>query len=151
VPEAPPQVEPSSLAVRLDVMSKAIFQTGISWRVVEAKWDGTRAALRDFDPRWLASLTPDEMDELARDTRLIRNRRKIEAISQNAATMLALEREHGGFEKYLASFPDYPSLARDVRKRFRFLGEMGIYYWLYCTKHPVPEYHDVFPDRRHGS
>jgi 3-methyladenine DNA glycosylase Tag len=35
--EAPKKNDPSSLADYLDVMSKSVFQTGISWKVVEAK------------------------------------------------------------------------------------------------------------------
>ncbi len=79
----------------LDVLTKAVFQSGISWKVVEAKWLGTREAFGGFDPERVADLTPDEIDGLAQDTRLIRNRRKIEATSQNAGTMLRLAEEHG--------------------------------------------------------
>ena len=34
---APDQIEPASLGDYLEVMSKAIFQSGMSWKVVEAK------------------------------------------------------------------------------------------------------------------
>jgi len=29
-----------------------------------------------------------------------------------------------------------------MRKRFKFLGESGIYHFLWTVKHPVPEWHD---------
>ncbi|MGB2696089.1 MAG: hypothetical protein WBD55_13010 [Dehalococcoidia bacterium] len=32
---APAQITPTSLGDYLDVMSKAVFQTGISWKVVD--------------------------------------------------------------------------------------------------------------------
>ncbi|MCH8149920.1 MAG: hypothetical protein IH987_18395 [Planctomycetes bacterium] len=44
----PTQITPAKLGDYLDVMSKAVFQTGISWKVVAAKWAGTQAAFRDF-------------------------------------------------------------------------------------------------------
>ena len=33
----PEQIKPTSLNDYLEVMSKAVFQSGMSWRVVEAK------------------------------------------------------------------------------------------------------------------
>jgi 3-methyladenine DNA glycosylase Tag len=95
--EAPQQITTKTLSGYLDVLTKAVFQSGISWKVVEAKWPGTREAFADFEPEHVADLTPDEIDELARDARLIRNRRKIEATSQNAATMRELAQQHGSF------------------------------------------------------
>jgi 3-methyladenine DNA glycosylase Tag len=49
--QPPTKIEPKSLADYFEVLTKAVFQSGISWRVVEAKWDGIRQALFDLDPR----------------------------------------------------------------------------------------------------
>ena len=145
----PTQMTPTKLADYLDVMSKAVFQTGISWKVVASKWPGTRAAFRDFDPEAVSMLTPTEIDELASDTRIIRNRRKIEAIMGNAARMLELESEHGGFQKYLRSKgDDYPAVAKDLRKNFKFMGEMGAYYFLYVVGEKVPSHEEFVASRR---
>ena len=142
--EGPPrQIRPESLANYLDVLSKAVFQSGISWRVVEAKWAGTREALFDFDPQRLAELTPEDVDRLAQDTRLVRNRRKIEATIDNAQTMLDLDREHKGFKHYLESFPNYEALSADLIKRFRFLGRTGTYFFLHVVGEPVPPHAEV--------
>ncbi|MGZ8630561.1 MAG: DNA-3-methyladenine glycosylase I [Actinomycetota bacterium] len=140
--EAPTQITPTSLADYLDVLTKAVFQSGISWKVVEAKWAGMREAFGGFEPEHVADLTPVEIDELAQDTRLIRNRRKIEATSRNAATMLELADEHGSFEKYLRSFPTYDGLQSDLVGRFKFLGNTGTYYFLYVVKEPVPPWEE---------
>jgi 3-methyladenine DNA glycosylase Tag len=137
---APEQIVPHGLADYLDVMSKSVFQSGISWAVVDAKWPGTREALYGFDPKRLSELTPEDVDRLAADTRLVRNRRKIEATIDNAETMLDLEREHGTFPAYLRSFADYDALARDLVKRFKFLGDMGAYHFLYVVGEPVPSW-----------
>ena len=123
--QAPEQITPQSLDDYLDVMSKAVFQSGISWRVVESKWSGTREAFHNFDVERVADLTPDDVDALATDTRIIRNRRKIEAIKGNAERMLDLEKEHGSFQKYLRSQPSYTDLVKDLRKNFKFLGDHG--------------------------
>ena len=140
--DEPKQINPKGLADYLHVLTKSVLQSGISWRVVEAKWAGTREAFKGFDPVKVANLTPKQVDALAQDTRLIRNRKKIEATVENAETMLALDREHGGFRKYLRSFPDYDALQTDLVKRFKFLGNMGAFHFLYVVREKVPGYHE---------
>jgi 3-methyladenine DNA glycosylase Tag len=139
---APEQVQPRSLSDYLEVMSKAVFQTGISWRVVEAKWPGIREAFRDFDPGAIVALTPDELDDLSADTRVIRNRRKIEATVENARTMLEMEQTHGSFRSYLRSHGGFEGTVADLRKRFKFVGDMGCFYFLYVVGEQIPSYED---------
>ena len=121
-------------------MSKAVFQSGISWRVVDAKWPGIREAFRNFQPLAVASLTGKEMEELANDKRVIRNRRKLDAIVDNARQMLDLEEQHGSFQRYLRSHGDFEGCVADLRKRFRFLGDTGCYYFLWVVGEKVPDY-----------
>lgn len=123
-------------------MSKAVFQTGISWKVVNNKWPGIRDAMRDFDAQAVANLTPDDLDALTQDTRMIRNRRKIDAIVQNANRMIELEQQHGSFQTYLRSHESFDALVRDLRKHFKFLGDMGCYYFLYVVGEQVPPYEE---------
>ncbi len=140
--QAPEKIQPGGLADYLEVMSKAVFQTGISWRVVDAKWPGIREALRGFDPAALSSLTPPELDALTADPRVIRNRRKIEAIVDNARQMLELAERHGTFRDYLRSHGGFDQTVADLRKRFRFLGDLGSYYFLWVVNEQVPSYED---------
>jgi 3-methyladenine DNA glycosylase Tag len=140
--QAPPKIVPEKLADYLDVLSKSVFQTGMSWRVIDAKWPGTREAFDGFEPGIVASYSPGDVERLADDKRIVRNRRKIEATIHNAQTMLDLEEAHAGFQKYLRSFPDYDALVGDMRKRFKFVGEMGAYFFLYSVSEPVPDYHE---------
>ena len=99
--EIPQRIQPQNLSDYLDVMSKSVFQSGLSWRVVESKWPGTREALQGFDPNIIAAFTEEDLDNLTEDARLIRSRRKLSAVIQNAQRMLDLEREHGSFPNYL--------------------------------------------------
>ena len=140
--DAPDQIKPTKLADYLDVMSKAAFQSGISWQVVDAKWPGSREVFRDFDPETLVELKPDEIDAMATDAGIIRNRRKIDATIHNARVMLDLDREFGGFQKYLRSHADFPALVKDLRKRFKFLGDMGTFYFLYVVGEKVPDHEE---------
>ncbi|MDP9342373.1 MAG: DNA-3-methyladenine glycosylase I [Actinomycetota bacterium] len=148
--EAPKQIRPKGLADYLEVMTKAAFQSGISWKVIEAKWSGFREAFFGFDPERVAELEPPDVDRLVTDTRIVRNRKKIEATVHNAQTMLELDREHGGFRKYLRSFPDFDALVRDMRKRFKFLGDTGSYFFLWVVREPVPPHEEWMAAHRPG-
>ena len=139
---APQQIQPRGLGDYLEVMSKAVFQTGISWKVVENKWPGIREAFRGFDPSAIVSLNPADLDAITADRRVIRNRRKIEATVENARAMLEMEGAHGSFRDYLRSHGDFEGTVKDMRKRFKFLGEMGCFYFLYVVGEQVPSYED---------
>ena len=134
----PEQIEPKSLDDYLEVMSKAVFQSGMSWKVVEAKWESTRQAFQNFDVHKVADIVPPELEQLAQDTRVIRNRRKLAAIVSNAQKMLDLEEEHGSFKKYLQSHGGFDATLNALRNDFKFMGPTGIYYFLYVVQEPVP-------------
>jgi 3-methyladenine DNA glycosylase Tag len=140
--EAPKQIRPKRLNDYLEVMSKAVFQSGISWKVIEAKWPGFKEAFFDFDPVRIAELDPPDVDRLAQDTRIVRNRKKIEATVHNAQTMLELERQHGTFKKYLRSQGSYDDVVADMRKRFKFLGDTGAYFFMHVVGEEVPPHEE---------
>jgi 3-methyladenine DNA glycosylase Tag len=53
----PPRRKPTDLAGYLEALSRPVFQAGISWRVIEAKWEGIREAFSQFEPA-LVGLRP---------------------------------------------------------------------------------------------
>ena len=145
--EAPERIKPASLADYLEVMSKSVFQTGISWRVVESKWPGIREAFRGFEPVAITKLTVAELDQLAEDRRIIRNRRKIEAIVSNAYRMLELDKSFGGFRNYLRSHSGFEELLKALHKQFKFLGDTGSYYFLWVVGEKVPPHEEFLASR----
>lgn len=147
MPTEPDRIEPDGLSDYLAIMTKAAFQSGMSWKVIEAKWDGFQEAFAEFDPETVAGLDEHDVDRLAADTKIVRNRRKIEATIHNADTVLRLSGgTMDGFQKWLRSFDDYDELVAAIRKEFKFMGPSGIYMWLYVVGEDVPDYHDVFGD-----
>lgn len=140
--EPPKQVNAEKPADFLEVLTKAVFESGMSWKVIEAKWPGFQEAFRGFDPETIVGFTPDQIDALTNDTRIVRNRKKIESTVHNAATMLDVEREFGSVRAYLRSTPDFWALVRDIRKRFKHVGDFGAYYFLYVVGEPVPAHED---------
>lgn len=131
--QRPQQIEPSSLADYLDVMSRAIFSAGMNWKVIEAKWEGSRAAFDGFNPDTVAAYTPDDVERLMTDPRVIHNRKKIDAIVANAGELIVTDRECGGLEQYFASFADNDELVADLHKRFKFLGVSVAHHFLFVV------------------
>jgi 3-methyladenine DNA glycosylase Tag len=130
--------KPTSLDGYLEVMSKVIFTAGINWKVVHAKWDGIRDAFGGFETAKVAELTPADVDRLAEDTRLIRNRKKIESIIDNAGTLLELENQPGGFAAQLASAGDFQAQVDYLKRTFRFLGPSSAHIFLAMVGESVP-------------
>lgn len=139
----PPQIEPQSLDDFLEVMTKAVMQSGISWRVVEAKWPDIKEAFHGFDITHVANLSPMDVEALASDRRVIRNRRKLAAVVANAARMQALAEAHGTFRDYLRAHGDFAGTLAALKRDFKYMGPMGSYYFLYVVGENVPP-HDEF-------
>ena len=118
---------PDDPAFFLEHLSRSVFEAGMSWRVVEAKWDGIREAFHGFDPAQVAAMPLAEIAAVENDSRVIRNKAKIRATVQNAREVLAILDEYGSIRGYLASFPDAAAAAADLRRRFKFLGDTGVW------------------------
>jgi 3-methyladenine DNA glycosylase Tag len=129
---------PRDLAGYLEAMTRIVFSSGMSWRVVEAKWPGIREAFHDFEPERVARMTGKDVDRLAKDTRVIRNVPKLEATVLNAKEVVAIGKASGGFKGYLRSLGPASDAAAALRKRFRYLGDHGTYYFLWSVGQPVP-------------
>ncbi len=135
----PRDSRPEDLSGYLERMSKVIFQSGMNWKVVESKWPGTKEAFGGFDPHKIARLTMDDIDRLTADPRLIRNRKKIEAIADNAAMLLELDKTPGGFAGYLASLGDFDAQRAAMSEHFRFLGASSAPLFLAMVGEHIPQ------------
>ena len=118
---------PDDPAFFLEHLSRSVFEAGISWRVVEAKWDGIRQAFHGFDPALVAAMQPAEIAAVENDPRVIRNKAKIRATAGNAREVLAILGSYSSIRGYLASFPDADAAAAEMRRRFKFLGDTGVW------------------------
>ena len=89
----------------LAMMARGIFQAGISWTVVEAKWPGIEEAFAGFDVGRLSMMDDGWLDALLVDTRVIRSGLKIAAIRDNAAFIRRVNEAEGGFACKVADWP----------------------------------------------
>jgi 3-methyladenine DNA glycosylase Tag len=87
-------------------ITRAVFQAGFNWRVIDNKWPGFEEAFHGFEPKLNAAMSEDEFDAHLKDTRIVRNGQKIAAVRANAQFLVDLAAEHGGAAKFFADWPD---------------------------------------------
>jgi 3-methyladenine DNA glycosylase Tag len=136
----PEQIEPTGLNDYLEIMTKAVFQAGVSWAMVDRRWSGFEQAFNNFDPAAVAAFTDTDVETLMSDPGILHSKNKIMGTIHNAKTMLALQEEFGTFKNYLRSKKTYEELSADMRKRFKYVGELSVYYFLFRVKEPVPPF-----------
>ena len=81
-------------------------QAGLSWRTVLHRREGYRAAFHNFDIATVAGYDDSDRERLRADTRIIRNRAKINAAIANARATLTVQAEHGSLDAFLWRFVD---------------------------------------------
>lgn len=123
-------------------------QAGLSWITILRKRENYRKAYDGFDPERVARFSARRIERLLADPGIVRNRLKVEASVSNARAFLAVQREHGSFDRYiwgfvdgspvknrwkrLASVPPTSELSdrvsADLKKRgFKFVGSTIVY------------------------
>lgn len=124
------------------------LQAGLSWSIILRKRENIRSAFDNFDPVVIAGYKAQKIKELLADKGVIRNRRKIEAVVQNAQAFLNTQKEFKNFDAYIWQFvkrktvqnswktqkeiPAYSkasiAMSRDLKRRgFTFVGPVICY------------------------
>ncbi len=126
------------------------FQSGLSWLTILRKREAFRSAFAGFDPTAVAGFGPHDVARLLSDSRIVRNRAKIDAAIANAR--LVAEMPVGELDRLLWSFAPKPrpaprttadvpavtaestAMAGELRRRgFRFVGPTTAYALMQAT------------------
>lgn len=123
-------------------------QAGLSWITILKRRENYRKAYENFDPVLVANFDEEKIEELLKDSGIIRNEKKIRASINNAQRFLEVQKEFGSFSNYIWGFvnnkpvinswesesqvPAKTSLSeaisKDLKKRgFKFLGPVIMY------------------------
>lgn len=94
-----------------------ILQAGLSWLIVLKKRPALTAAFEGFSVDRVAMYGDTERERLLADPGIIRNRRKIDAIIENARRVQNLRQTHGSFAGWIAA--QHPRSKDDWVKLFR--------------------------------
>ena len=142
--EIPPRKKPTGDNGYFEELTRSIFQAGFSWRVIRDKWPNFHQAFDGLDVATVAGYGEPDVERLASDTGIVRNRRKILSTIENARTMWALSQEHGSFHAYLRSLDglDYAGLRNELSRRFRNLGPTDVFTFLWSVDEVVPAWVD---------
>lgn len=129
-------------------------QAGLSWYSILKKRQGYRDLFHHFDPEKIASMNEDDIERLMQDTRIIRNRLKINAIIANAKAYLAMKENGEDFSTFIWQFVNgqpiingwelssqVPAetelsklLSKALKKRgFKFVGSITCYAFMQAT------------------
>ena len=121
------------------------LQSGLSWALILRKRDGIRDAFAAFAPDAVAAFGPDDVDALLGDERVIRNRKKIEAIVRNAQATVGARsktplpelvwsfrprsrRAPRGYVELPSLTDESKQLAKELKRRgFVFVGPTTVY------------------------
>ncbi|EDX87275.1 Methyladenine glycosylase superfamily [Synechococcus sp. PCC 7335] len=85
------------------------FQSGLSWLTILRKRENFRAAFLDFDYRQVALYKDADVDRLVQDKGIVRHRKKIESVINNAKRACELVEEVGSMSAYLWQYEPKPS------------------------------------------
>ncbi len=77
------------------------MQCGLSWSLMLKKREIFRACFDGFDYDKIAAYTADDIERILNFDGMIRSRRKIEAVINNARCFQKIQREHGSFCDWL--------------------------------------------------
>lgn len=122
-------------------------QAGLSWETILKKRQNYRKAFDGFRPELIARYNQKKIAALLEDAGIVRNRMKIDSVVRNAKAFQSVQKEFGGFDKYIWQFApkksgkgpeDYQDIAartddsdrmsKDLRKRgFNFVGSTICY------------------------
>ena len=91
-------------------------QAGLSWSTILKRREGYREAFEGFDPEKVAKYDDEKVELLLNDTRIIRNRRKIESAILNARIFLEIRKEFGSFDSYIWGFVDGRTIHNEFDK-----------------------------------
>lgn len=129
-------------------LSLEVFHIGLSWQLVLSKYEYFMDAFDQFDYELVAGYDAKKINELMSNKNIIRYRKKIEAVINNAIKFIVVQKEFGSFSNYIWSFsngkqiiskrekhrthsPLSDEVTMDLKKRgFKFIGSVTIYSYL---------------------
>ena len=128
------------------ILVQVVFYSGMLAATVTKRMPVIRELFADY--RKVADYSPEDVDRLLANGKMLRNRRKIEACVQDANVMRQIVERHGSFASYMstfdpnASFENLLLLKEELEARFAYLGGITVYHFLTDLGLPV-----LKPDR----
>ena len=104
--------------------------------MVLSRRDSFRTAFANWKINDVADMDSDDVARLLEDPGIIRNRQKIQAVISNARVVQGIQNQHGSFCNWFYDVlqgTDYPSLQKELRSTFKFMGPEISRMWLMAS------------------
>ena len=124
----------------LAVMSRAVFQAGLSWAAIDRQWEQLVAAFGGFAPPTVGAYGDRDVGRIMAHPGILHSERKILATIHNAQALLAVAQEHGSVRRYLRSLGGFDDVVADLKRRFSHVGHISAYYFLFRCGEQVPPF-----------
>jgi 3-methyladenine DNA glycosylase Tag len=120
-------LESISDAQYLSLITRRVFRAGMKHSVIDSKWPAFEEAFWRFNPQACQLIDDDRFEQLMQNDQLIRHWGKMKTVPINALMVQDLSKEHGGFGRFLAQWPedDIVGLWLLFKKRGAHLGGDG--------------------------
>ena len=119
-----------------EVMCLQVFQAGLTWQMILNRRDSFRSAFADWNIKTVANFGPSDIEALTNNSRIIRNRLKIQATIDNARTIMEIQDKYGSFCNWFYNTiegTEYPTLRKILRETFKFMGPEIARMWLMAS------------------
>ena len=118
------------------LLARAVFSAGLGPKVVESRWKTIGEAFHGLDPAKVAHMDEADVSRLLSDPGVIRNRRKIEAVIQNAGVFVERAGAHPSFHACLTEMgaaEDLDAAAEELAHTFTHLGRTSALFFLFSA------------------
>lgn len=89
---------------------------GLSWLTILKKKESYEQAFYNFDPTKIVNMTSEDIDRLMEFPNIVHNRKKLEAIVNQAEGYFKIEKDYGSFSTFLWSYVDNKPLDLGYRQ-----------------------------------
>jgi DNA-3-methyladenine glycosylase I len=90
-------------------------QAGLSWITVLKRRQNYRRLFHDYDLSKIVRMGIKDIDRLLQDPGIIRNRKKVESVIQNAKCFLEVQKEFGSFDNFIWRFTNHKVLTTSLK------------------------------------
>lgn len=133
---------------QFEFLMMEVMQCGLNWNMMINKREIFRGCFDNFEYDRIAAYDETDIERILNTEGMIRSRRKIEAVINNARCFQKIREEYGSFSEYLWAYSDGKTIlyqkhaegyipvsnglsdkiSRDLKKRgFKYLGTITIY------------------------
>lgn len=97
-----------------ELLSLELMQAGLSWDIILKRRASLNAAYSNFNPHELIKYSKEEIEELYQDSRVIKNKLKINAVFNNAHKYFEIIDQYGSISNYFWSFVNNEPIINNV-------------------------------------